>query len=73
MTKNDIGYRVGDYVKIRVYDVDFKGRIIKFIYENKGDAIPTKAYVEVCSTNKKVSGVTKSTMTVAFSFLSPLL
>lgn len=72
-TENSIGYMVGDYVNIKVYDDNFRGRIVKFLYEGKNDTTPTKAVVEVCSTAKKVSGVTKSTMPVALSSLSPLL
>lgn len=70
---NSIGYEIGDYVNIKVYDDNFRGRIVKFLYEGKNDTKPSRAVVEVCSATKKVSGVTKSTMPVSLSSLSPLL
>lgn len=73
INENSIGYEVGDYVNIKVYDDNFRGRIVKFLYEGKNDVKPSRAVVEVCSATKKVSGVTKSTMPVAISSLSPLL
>lgn len=75
MSKNEnpTSYKVGDYVNIKVCEDNFRGRIVKFLYEGKNDTTPSKAVLEVCSTAKKVSGVTKSTMPVSLSSLSPLL
>lgn len=71
--ESSTSYKVGDYVNIKVCEDSFRGRIVKFIYEGKNDTTPSKAVLEVCSTAKKVSGVTKSTMPVSLSSLSPLL
>jgi hypothetical protein len=66
------GYLAGDYVNIRVDTDFFRGRIVKFLYSGKSTT-PSQALVEVCSTIKKVSGVSKTEMAIPLSSLSPLL
>lgn len=64
-------YKIGDYVNFRIAEDKFRGRIISFISENKGD-LPTKAKIEVSSSTKKSADVNVSEMEVNLSQLSPL-
>lgn len=65
-------YRVGDYVNFRIAEDEFRGKILSFVYETKGD-IPTKAKIEVSASTKKSAEVNVSEMEVNLTQLSPLL
>lgn len=65
-------YRIGDYVNFRIAEDEFRGKILGFISETKGD-IPTKAKIEVSASTKKSAEVNISEMEVNLTQLSPLL
>lgn len=65
------GYVKGDFVKIRVHENEFNGKIEQLIYESKS-SVPVGAIVEVASVQK--GGPVKASLTeVPITALSPII